>query len=321
MISRNSIRIKVMQAIYEFRLSTDIHVDTAENHLVQTFDNIYKLYLQMLAIFGALTCVAEQIIDVKRQKLLPTETDLQPNYKFVNNLFVKKIEENIFLQKAWQKYGNNWCNDVDMLFIRKVYDELTLTPIFVEYMQQHKQSFEEDKAFIIDVVEKFLLENEIICNYFGEINLHWLHDYNDVIILVYNTLKTFTKNQKPDTAIPPLFKTNRDGVSEDRQFMLDLFRKTLKNNKEYTQIIAQKLLNWEADRVATIDFILLKMAICEFREFPSIPLRVTLNEYIEISKYYSTYKSKHFINGMLDSILADLKAENKIHKQGRGLKG
>ena len=321
MISRNFIRIKVMQAIYEYRLSPDTHIDTAERQLVQTFDNIYQLYIQMLAIFGALTYTAEQVIEVKKQKLLPTETDLQPNYKFVNNLFVKKIEENIFLQKMVRKYNAGWNNDLDMMFVRKVYDLLANTPIFAEYMQNHEQSFEGDRAFIINVVEKFLLENEDICTYFGEKHLHWMHDYNDVILLVYNTLKTFTKTQTCDKALPSLFKTNADGISEDRHFMLDLFRKTIRNNKEYTQIVTKKLLNWEADRVAYMDFLLLKMAICEFCEFPSIPIRVTLNEYIEISKYYSTHKSRYFINGMLDSILADLKAENKINKKGRGLIG
>ena len=321
MISRNTIRIKVMQAIYEHRLSMEVSVDFAEINLEQTFDNIYKLYLQMLSVFGALTHTAEQVIEVKKQKLLPTNTDLLPNYKFVNNLFVKKIEENTSLQKALEIHGVGWNSDLDMLFLRKVYEQLSDTPIFINYMQNHEQSFEEDKAFIVEVIEKFLLENEDICNYLGEKNLHWLHDYNDIIILVYNTLKSFSQNQKPEKVLPSLFKANENGISEDRQFMLDLFRKTIKYDEEYTQIISKKLRNWEMDRIAYMDFILLKMAICEFCEFSSIPLRVTLNEYIEISKYYSTHKSKYFINGMLDSILVDLKAENKINKQGRGLIG
>ena len=319
MISRNFIRIKVMQAIYGFRLSTDSHVDRAEMSLIHTFDNFYRLYLQLLTFFGALTYSAEYVIEVKKQKLLPTETDLLPNYKFVNNLFVKKIEENIFLQKACRKYNATWNNEEDMSFARKTFNQLANTPVFVNYMQKHSQSFNEDKAFIIDVVEKFLLENEDVCNYFGEINLHWQHDYNEAVLLVYNTLKLFTVNQSPEKALPPLFKTDKNGVSDDQQFMLDLFRKTVVHDEDYTQFVDKKLINWEMDRMAYIDFILLKMAICEFCEFPSIPIRVTLNEYIEISKYYSTRKSKHFINGMLDGILDDLKAENKINKQGRGL--
>jgi len=151
--------------------------------------------------------------------------------------------------------------------------------------------------------------------------LHWLLDYNDAVILVYNTLKTYTKNQPADKPLPPLFKTDDKSVSEDRQFGLDLFWKTIARDEEYSLIVENKLRHWERDRIAYMDSILIKMALCEFCEFSSIPLRVTLNEYIEISKYYSTPKSCNFINGMLDSILIDFKKENKINKQGRGLMG
>ena len=319
MINRNSIRIKVMQAIYEYRLNDDIQIDAAEKKLLQTFDNIYKLYLQLLSMFGALTDTAEQFIENKKLKLLPTETDLQPNYKFADNSFVKKMEENIFLRKAWRKYNVLWNNDLDMMFIRNLYLQLTHAPFFVNYMHRHEQSFDEDKAFILEMLEKFLLENETVCKFLGEKNIHWLHDYNDAVILVYNTLKLFSKNQPPEKILPPLFKTDKDGTSEDKQFMLDLFRKTVEHDQEYTQIVKERLLHWEMDRVAYIDFILLQMAICEFCQFPSIPLRVTMNEYIEISKYYSTHKSKNFINGMLDGISENLRRENKINKWGKGI--
>jgi len=321
MISRNTIRIKVMQAIYEYHLSKSIHIDRAKRHLERTFDDMYKLYLQMLSFFGALTCTADQVIDLKKQKLLPTETDLHPNYKFVNNLFIKKIDENVFLQKALERHNISWYSDEDKFFTRTIYDHLSLMPFFVEYMQNQENSFEADKIFVLTMIEEFLLENEEVCCYMGEKKLHWLHDYNDVMIMVYNTLRTFSKQQRADMPLPPLFKTNEEGISEDRQFMLDLFMKTVEHNEEYMHFISQRLINWERDRLTNIDAILLKMAICEFCEFPSIPLRVTMNEYIEISKYYSGNKSKNFINGMLDPILLDLKQENKINKQGRGLKG
>ncbi|HOS17622.1 MAG TPA: transcription antitermination factor NusB, partial [Bacteroidales bacterium] len=145
--------------------------------------------------------------------------------------------------------------------------------------------------------------------------------YNDVVIMIYNTLKGFKEKQVDTLPIPPLFKVTDDGISEDREFMLNLFRYTIQHDEDYKQVVIKKLQNWEADRIAVLDFILLKMAICEFCCFPSIPLRVTLNEYIEISKYYSTPKSRMFINGLLDKILDELKAEQKINKQGRGLMG
>jgi N utilization substance protein B len=310
-----------MQAIYEYNMSAKPDIATAEKTLVRSFDDMYMLYIRILALFGALTGVAGQIIELKKQKFLPSETDLCPNFKFVNNVFIQKIEANKSLQQHIRNYNLSWNNDVDLLFVRKLYDEISNQDFFVEYMQHHQSSFEEDKKLILTLLEKFMLENEDLNYYFGELKLSWWHDYNDVIILIHNTLKTFPKNQSDDKPFPPLFKAEPDGISEDRQFMSALLEKTLANNAQYEQIIADKIRNWETDRIASVDFILLKMAVCEFCEFPSIPLRVTLNEYIEISKYYSTPKSRYFINGLLDSILDALKKDNKINKQGRGLMG
>ena len=188
-------------------------------------------------------------------------------------------------------------------------------------MQSPEHSLSEDKQFSLNVTEKFFLGNEMMNNYFGDLKLHWLHDYNDAVLLVYHTLKNWSEKQSNDKKMPSIFKIEADGTCEDRQLVIDLFDRTLQHDKEYTSIIANNIRNWEIDRIALLDAILLKMAICEFCEFPSIPIRVTMNEYIEISKYYSTPKSRNFINGLLDKILSELKEENKINKQGRGLMG
>ena len=321
MISRNVIRIKVMQAIYEYNMSEHPNMAVERKKLIRSFDDMYILYIRILAIFGTLTTVAEQIMELKKQKFLPTATDLHPNLKFIDNSFIQKIEANESLQKYVRENNLSWNNDVDLLFVRKIYDAISNQVFFIEYMQNHETSFDEDKKLILTILETFMLENEDMNFYFGESKLSWMHDYNDVIILVYNTLKSFSKKQSDDKPLPPLFKVETDGISEDRQFMLNLLDNTIANNAQYEQIIADKIRNWETDRIASIDFILLKMAICEFCKFPNIPLRVTLNEYIEISKYYSTPKSRYFINGLLDSILDELKKDNKINKQGRGLMG
>jgi len=310
-----------MQAIYEYNVSQACDIAVVKRNLIRSFDDMRLLYIRLLSMFSALTSVAEQITELKKQKFLPTETDLNPNLKFINNLFVRKLEENKPLQRLIVDNNLSWNNDVDLLFVRKVYDALSNEHFFIEYMQNHSVSFEEDKQLILDTIEKLMLENEEMISYFGEIKLGWEHDYNDVIILIHNTLKSFTQKQSEEKKLPPLFKIDKDGGSEDKQFAVDLFTKTLSNNTYYEQIVADKIRNWETDRIACIDFILIKMAICEFCEFPSIPLRVTLNEYIEISKYYSTPKSRYFINGLLDSILEVLKQDNKINKQGRGLMG
>lgn len=318
MISRNTIRIKVMQSLYTYFLGTEKDIKSCEKKLLTTFEDMYRLYIKLLALFAALTYIAEQVIETKKKLFFAKEEDLNPNRKFIDNQFIEKINKNESLQKAIQQYGVGWENDVEMVYVRKIYNTLTNTTAYIRYMQDNEQSFDKDKEFILNLIGDFLLENEDIILYLGEIKLNWQVDYNDVIIMVYNTLKSFNNKQSDTVSLPPLFKiTDNEAVSEDKTFMSDLFYKTIKHNDYYEELITKKLQNWEVDRIATMDFILLKMAICEFCSFPNIPIRVTLNEYIEISKYYSTPKSRIFINGLLDKILDDLKAENKINKQGR----
>lgn len=310
-----------MQAVYEHDISLNQSAYIAKKRLMQSLDDMYLLYIRILSISSALTYTAGQIIEVKKQRYLPSETDLQPNFKFIKNKFIQKIEQNTSLQKHILTTNLNWNNEVDLLFVRKIYDAMSNQDFFIEYMQNPTKSFEEDKELVLAILEKFMLENEDMIHYFGEIKISWLHDFNDVIILVHNTLKLFTETQSDDTPLPSLFKFSREGISEDMDFAQDLLTKVIQNDEKYVEIIASKLVNWDLERIARIDFVLLKMAICEFCEFPTIPLRVTLDEYIEISKYYSTPKSKHFINGLLDTILVSLRQENKINKRGRGLKG
>ena len=321
MINRNTIRIKIMQAIYEYDMLEHRKLSNAQNSLMRSFDDMYMLYFRILAMFGALTHTAEQVIERKKQKFLPTEADLCPNLKFINNIFIQKLDQNTSLRKHINENNLSWNNDVDLLFIRKIYDLLVNQDFFIEYMQSPDTSFEEDQKLVLSILEGFMLENETMINYFGEIKLNWLHDYNDVIILIHNTLKSFSKTQSDNKAFPSLFKPSKNDIWNDFNFANDLLRKTIQNDKIYSQLISEKMQNWEIGRLARIDFILLKMAICEFCEFPNIPLRVTFNEYIEISKYYGTPKSRNFVNGMLDEIQLHLKNENKINKQGRGLMG
>jgi N utilization substance protein B len=310
-----------MQAIYGHNLSSGQNVETTLKDLMKSFEDMYQLYIRLLSIFSALRNTAEEIIELKRQKHLPTETDLYPNLRFVNNIFIHKIEENKSLQYYQDEYKTGWDNDVELLFVRKIYAMLCQEDFFIEYMQHSGNTFETDKKLVLDILENFMLENEEMIHYFGDIKLSWQHDYNDVVVLVYHTLDSLKRNQSNTNSLPPLFKISKEGVSDDAYFARELLEKTLTNDEQYTQVISEKILNWETERLASIDFILLKMAICEFCEFPTIPFRVTFNEYIEISKYYSTPKSRYFINGLLDNILETFKEENKINKQGRGLMG
>ena len=310
-----------MQAIYEYSVSEYRNINKAKKNLMRSFDDMYMLYIRILALLPTLTHIAEQVIEIKKQKYLPTTTDLKPNVKFINNAFIQKLEQNTDLQRLILENNLEWNHEKDLPFVRKIYAAMCNEDFFIEYLQGNETTFEKDKQLVLSILEKFMLENEEMIHYFGEIKLSWLHDYNDVIIFVHNTLREFSQKQSDDKPLPTLFKITKDGGSEEVYFAQHLLIQTLQHDQEFGKIISDRIQNWDMERVAYVDFILLKMAICEFCEFPSIPLRVTMNEYIEISKYYSTPKSRLFINGLLDNILLYLKSEDRIHKQGRGLMG
>ncbi|MDR1792890.1 MAG: transcription antitermination protein NusB [Bacteroidales bacterium] len=322
MISRRFIRIKVMQAIYSHQMRSDEYLFEGKKRLQASFEDTYSLFVKMLGIFGAMTFQAQQIIDTNKQKLLPTKEDLQPNLKFVNNLFIKKLEHNEDLQKKLRSKGMAWNNDLDVLFAKSVYKQLTKTPLYQDYMAKYElayNTFKDDKSFIFNVTEQFFLENEEIAAYFGEKKINWYLDYNDVILLIHRYLQEVHKNTPDSTPLPNLFKPVEDGLLDDKQFAYDLFMLAIENDAQFQSIIADTVQHWDVERLATLDVILLKMAMCEFCKFPSVPIKVTFFEYLELSKYYSTPKSRGFINGVLDKILEKLKEEGKINKTGRGL--
>ena len=322
MISRNFIRIKALEAIYAYRASHCTDVFAAEKRLEHAMEDFYALSLKLLALFPALARMDSKILELKKGRMLPTEEDLKPNYKFSENRLIQQLDNNPFIEKAVKNNAVGWDNDLDQLFLKPFYTTLRNQDFYTQYLKSGENSYEEDKNFVLQLIELFLLENEECAAYLGETRLHWKIDYNDAIIAVYNVLKKYNEKQAVEKPLPPLFKPTPDSPkSEDEIFMRDLFVKTITDDKEYEQIIAQCIRNWELDRIANMDLILLKMALCELMHMPSIPIRVTMNEYIELAKYYSTPKSRLFINGVLDNALNMLRTENRMHKQGRGLMG
>ena len=323
MINRNYIRIKVLEALFAYKLNKGKDIHAAEVELKRNMTEFYALYIKILALIPTLARMDAKILEQKKSRYLPTEEDLKPNFKFADNSFIRQIDENRSLEKAIQDYSVNWNNDLDLLFVKTLYQKLSSQDYFREYLKNSDTSYQSDKDFVLKMVEDFLMDNEDCINYLGNIRLHWQLDYNQAVILVYNTLqKNFNENQSNEKKIHPLFKKREnETISEEELFLNDLFRDTLQHNDEFESLIEKGIRNWEMDRIATIDMILLKMAICEFIYMPSIPVRVTLNEYIELAKYYSSPKSRNFVNGVLDNVLTQLKEENRLQKRGRGLMG
>ncbi|MFM2016506.1 MAG: transcription antitermination factor NusB [Bacteroidota bacterium] len=302
MLNRRYLRIKAMQTIYSFLQVEDGNMNQSEKDLLRSIDRTYDLYLSVLILPCELADLENNQIEIARNKHLPTKQDLDPNLKFVNNKLIAKIRECSALQRELNTRKISWQSDNAIDTIRK------------RYMASETSSWEEDAEFIMDLFKKHVADSDLFEQYIEEISMHWPGDMNMAVAPAI--LKTY-EMVKPDgeLKLAPLYKDPED----DRQFVLDLFRKTIIENEATSAIIGEKTKNWEVDRIAVMDVILMKMAITELKNFSSIPVKVTLNEYIEISKTYSTPKSRQFINGILDKLVADFKEQGLIQKSGRGL--
>jgi N utilization substance protein B len=257
---------------------------------------------------------AEERIDLGLKKHRPTTEDLAPNTRFVNNLLLSKLKVNIPLNKYLEASKLTWINDEDL--IRKLYVTLIDQDFYKEYMQAPQQSFADDRKLIEDIFKYLILDNEDIESLLEEQSIYWNDDLDFVVSMILKTFKKFREDSDERQALLPMFKDE-----EDRQFAKDLYRKVVLNHADNVILIKQHTENWDIERIAFIDNLILELALSEFLYFPSIPTKVTMNEYIELSKYYSTEKSRNFINGILDKALRDLKKANKVLKAGRGLIG
>jgi N utilization substance protein B len=307
-----------MQALYAFFQSNNDRVDIAEKNLIKSIDNLYELYIYQLSILVELIEFAKLRQEENKLKHIPTAEDLNPNLRFTENNFIKQLQQNKAYLLNINKFKINWSQEQDLM--RHLYQKIILSKAFIDYMNADETNYAADKKIIIAILRKFIITDDGLQNYFEDKNIYWADDYLTVAMMVLKTIEGFNETDNENTALPELYKNeDRSNADDDRNFVIDLFRKTIVNADKYEKLIAEKTTNWEVDRIAIIDNILIKMALAELLEFYSIPVKVTLNEYIEISKGYSSEKSKIFINGVLDKLIDDLKAKNAIKKIGRGL--
>jgi len=313
MISRRYLRIKTMQALYAHSMKPYEDVLSAQNTLVKTVKNSYVLFLWLFSILPEVTFYRKNKLEDLRNKHNPTPEDLNPNTKFVDNQVIAQIEDNVFLQPMFKANHIDWSNDGD--FIPRLFHIIEETDFYKAYMENPSRSYEEDKKLVLDIIEQILGEDDHIRWFFSEKDTNWLDDYDEALMMFYKNVSKFKLKDGNENKIQPLYKD----AKEDEQFLRDLFKKTIQHEDEYEELIEAKLQNWELERVIGMDILLMKMAICEFLEFPTIPIKVTMNEYIDMAKLYSSDKSQKFINGILDRLIVDFKAEGKIVKTGIGL--
>lgn len=301
-----------MQVVYAWLNDESGDLSKSEKSLWFNIDKTYDLYHYLISLLLEVRKYAEGKIEIASNKILPTYEDLNPNTRFVQNKVLLQLCENTALTQHLAKKKLSWRDHDEV--VRKLYQTVLASEYYKTFMSQPVVSYADEKQLIVDILSNEFENLEIMYNVIEEQNIFWYDDIEFVISMILRTIDRFKENNPEGGNLLPLFKNE-----DDRDFTKNLLRKTILRYDEYKALIEKHTKNWEIDRIAIMDIQLMVMAIAEMVEFPGIPIKVTLNEYIELAKYYSTNKSNEFINGILDKIIVELKAEKKIQKTGRGL--
>ena len=307
MINRVLIRLKVIQVIYAYYKNSGKSIKTAEDEVFFSLSKAYDLYKFLLLLIVAVTHYAEDRINFNMKKVRPTEEDLNPNLKFVNNRLMRQLESNETLLKFAEQSKVDWVNYSD--FLRRLLDTIIESDIYKEYMASETSSYEEDKELWRKLYKAFIFDNEELDALLEDISLYWNDDKAIVDTFVLKTIKRFKEENGAAQELLPEYKDD-----EDIEYAHKLFRASIQNAEEYRRLMSDNSKNWDMNRLAFMDVIIMQTAIAEVLTFPQIPVNVSINEYVEIAKYYSTPKSGAFINGLLDSIIKNLKKDNRISK-------
>ena len=308
MLSRRHIRVKVMQSLYSY-LSTKVNeMPVAERAMLKHFDEVVELKLVIISLWIQLVKHADNFYDEGKKKYLPTSLDLNPNTRFVDNDIITRVRNDLDVMYKVEKFSGIWIkNDHDI--VHKLFKELYQSDLYQKYIANENKDVEVDKKFIINALNDYILKNELVHHIFEERSIYWVDDLPFIAAIIFGDIKE-DKSMDSKGAF-------KDG--SDKEFALKLFRNTINNNSNYEEIIVKFARNWELDRIAKMDQLFLKMAFAEILSMPDLPVKVSINEYIEISKYYSTAKSKLFVNGLLDNFVKTYTRDGKIKKIGRGL--
>ena len=301
-----------MQAIYAMHQSGSDDLEKQEKFLKASLENILDLYLIMLSSLVEIRKKEIEYIEIAQKKHLATPEERNPNQRFVNNPILVALEESNSLSIALEKRKiNNWqANDDTILLLLQ---DVKQSDLYQNYMAKKAVTFEEERFFVVDMFSELIAPNEKLYSYLEDFKLTWVDDIPVVNTQIQKQLRHMLANADL-IKVPAIYKDE-----EDKDFASALFRKTVLNESELAKEFIDKTPNWDVERIAELDTIILKMAICEFLKFPSIPLKVTINEYLELAKEYSTPKSSLFINGILDNLVKDFQKNNRVNKAGRGL--
>ncbi|MDR0371605.1 MAG: transcription antitermination factor NusB [Prevotellaceae bacterium] len=307
MINRVLLRIKIVQILYSFYKGGNHSLSLAEKELLFSIEKTYDLYFHLLQLSIEITRYADLRIDAGRNKLVPTKEDLHPNTRFVENKFIRQLEANKQLKDYFSKRKLSWVNYQDI--IKSMYEKIIASGFYSEYMNADTTTYEADKSIWRKIYKKIILSDKELEESLEEQSIYWFDDIELVVSFIIKTIKHFESEKEDNQALMPKFRGEQDW-----EFAKELLTQTISRSDEYQELISRFTKNWDYDRIAFMDILILKIALAEIINFPTIPINVSLNEYIEIAKFYSTEKSANFVNGILDNIVNFLKSENKLTK-------
>ena len=313
MLNRRHLRVKAVQVLYAYHQSETKEIKPFEKALLQSIDKVYEMYVWMLSLLVEVADYSVANAEERANKFLPSEEDRNASTQLEQNTFIRMLRENPEYLAAVKKYKISWSFDPEIA--RSIFSALKSTPEYHEYIRHHDSAISAEKDIIKFIFKKVILKSPVVEQAFEEKFINWQVDKEVLQAMIAKTFKNFASENPLSNKLAQL----TPDWEEDRTFVIDLLSRTVAFDTEYQELISRKTKNWEAERIAMMDTLLMKMAITELAHFPSIPVKVTINEYIELAKEFSTPKSNSFINGILDKILADLSAAGKIRKTGRGL--
>jgi N utilization substance protein B len=314
MISRRQLRIKALQSLYAYYKTGREDMKRSEKELHFNIEKAYELYHYLLLLAVDLVLYAESRIEIARNKRIPTQEDLHPNTRFLENKLITQLRNNEQLMRFVDQHKLNWANYPEL--IKDIYKRLVESDEYSNYMDAEELTYSDDKRLLTFIYTHLVFSSDLLASIMEEQSIYWNDDLEFITSMIVKTFKKFKEEDGPDKALMDLYKNK-----EDKDYVVELYRQTIIHRDEYVEYIKKNTRNWDLDRIAFMDILIMQIAIAELVAFPSIPTKVTLNEYLEISKFYSTSKSNVFINGVLDKVVMQLKEEKKVVKSGRGLIG
>ena len=307
MINRTLIRLKIVQLVYSYYQNGGKNIDTAEKELLFSLSKAYDLYNYLLMLIIAVTRFAEEQVERQERNNKISHSDQVVNRRFVENKFVQQLELNKQLIDFKETQKKSWDNDKD--YIKSLYNKIVTSDFYKDYMSAEENDYIADREVWRKIYKNIIMKDEDIDGILEEQSLYWNDDKEVVDTFVLKTIKRFEEKNGAEQELMPEYKDE-----EDREFAIRLFRRAILNDDDYRSLINQNVKNWEFNRLAFMDVIIMQIALAEILSFPAIPVSVTINEFVEIAKYYSTAKSGGYINGIIDSIVKKLRAENKLLK-------